>query len=524
MKKIGYFIHRFRWHFLLVLALLISSYFKFTQVSGYSFPFTMDQGRDMADIRHMVVTYTPRLVGPTTSINGVLLGPFWYYFNLIPFLAGGGDPAFVVYWQIIWYAISAIVLWLVLKKKSLSLATIVSVLYLLMPVGFNTARYFWNANAMVFFVAFFFASLIQTLENPSTKNLVILSIISGIGFQIEAAFGVLLFPFAGLCLLFKRLSVKKLFIPIIGFGLTLIPQILFELRHGFVMTKIFIKEFTGKGEMLGEKITFSDRLDQRWQYFVDMVRQSNHLPENILFFLFLVALLIFAIYLFKSKNKPIQNTWLLSFGFILFSAIFYVLFPQKLKTWYVLGISVPLIIFLASFTNFILEKKNLYLKILALTLIASTFVFTIKAQVQYINDISSKPSNDRSSLNNELKAIDWVYTNAEGKGFKVYSYLPSVYDFPYHHLFWWYGTKTYKYQPFDTAYLPNQPEYIKNNDLLWKHKKPVENELTFLIIEDDSEMPTRTQEWLGNFSKLCLIKEEILPWHTKVKMMSQCPK
>ncbi len=185
----------------LVLLLLVgSTIIKFAEVSGGNFPFTMDQGRDMIDLRHMVVTYSPRLVGPTTSINGVLLGPFWYYFNLIPFIAGGGNPSFLVYWQIIWYQIAVVSLWFVLKKQNQVLANITALTLFLMPTGFNVARYFWNANSMPIFTIFFLVSLIYTLVNKSPKNLLILGIISGLSMQVEAAFGILFFPFA-FCLL-----------------------------------------------------------------------------------------------------------------------------------------------------------------------------------------------------------------------------------------------------------------------------------------------------------------------------------
>src|SRR3989338_11444121 len=99
---------------LLILALLISTFTKLIVVNGYNFAFTMDQGRDMVDIRQMVVSLTPKLVGPTTSINGVLLGPFWYYFLLPPFLISGGNPQAIMNWQIIWYQLSALLLWFVI--------------------------------------------------------------------------------------------------------------------------------------------------------------------------------------------------------------------------------------------------------------------------------------------------------------------------------------------------------------------------------------------------------------------------
>ncbi len=128
-------------------------------------------------------------------------------------------------------------------------------------------------------------------------------------------------------------------------------------------------------------------------------------------------------------------------------------------------------------------------------------------------------------MRNELTAIDWVYLNAAGRGFRAFSYLPSVYDFPYNHLYWWYGKKQYGYQPAETAYLPNQPEYIRDVEKIWTSKKEVGQEnLTFLIIEKDMDMPERETAWLGNFSKLCLLKEIVFPWHARVQMRDNCSK
>lgn len=506
-------------------ALFLSTIFKILEVKDYNFAFTMDQGRDMVDIRHMVVTLTPRLVGPTTSINGVLLGPFWYYFNLIPFVFGGGDPSFIVYWQIIWYQLSAVTLWFVIKKKDSFLASIIAGLYLLMPVGFNTARYFWNANSMVFFTGFYFAALIAANLNPSIINLISLGILSGLAMQIEAAFGILFIPFAVLVFLCKRTSLKKIGSLILGFGLTLIPQILFELRHNFIMTKIFINEFTGKGEMLGNKISLTERWAQRTQQFINLIRTSNHLPENIVFAIFAIALVLLVIFIYRKFIKDKQLLLAsLSVSFIIFSAIFYLIFPQILKEWYTLGLSVPIIFIPAILSAYAVTSKKPILQIVAVIFLLGTLFYTTKAQTFYIQNNLS-PSNDRSNLKNELNALDWVYQNAQGKGFKVYSYLPSVYDYPYNHLFWWYGTSKYGYQPFDAAYLPDQPEYIKDVSKLWTKKKPLEADShTFLIIEDDGDKPERVQQWLGNFSKLCLIKKEVFSWRAQVRMMGECNK
>ncbi|OIN92583.1 hypothetical protein AUJ42_00285 [Candidatus Collierbacteria bacterium CG1_02_44_10] len=537
---------------LFLVILLSSSVLKIMEVSHNNFPFTTDQGRDMVDMRHMVVTHSPRLVGPTTSINGVLLGPFWYYFNLIPFVAGGGDPSFLVYWQILWYQLSVVALWFVLKKNHSSLAVIVSVLLFLMPTGFNTARYFWNANSMVFFTTLYFAALIFAFHvspsklktnTPAPITLLVLGLVSGISMQIEAAFGILFFPFALLYLLTChsrpewaegarkgesiKFKIKKLIYLTTGFGLTLLPQVLFEFKHGYIMTKILLGEFFGQGTMLGEKITFAEKLTQRWEHFQLLILRSTHLPPNYVPYLYTVSLALFLYIIIaakKSKFKEIK-IWSLSFWFILFSAVFYLLFPQKLKEWYTLGLSVPIVLFFGCFLNYLWERKAHIFKFFVGLLVGMLIYYSLKSQWDYTRDVAWKPSDDRSNLQNEIAALDWVYQNAEGNGFKVYSYLPSVYDFPYNHLFWWYGNQKYGYEPIETAYLPDQPEYIRDVDKIWTNKRDLGSKnLTFLIIEEDMDMPIRMQAWLGNFSKLCLLKEQVFFWHASVRLLVPCPK
>jgi hypothetical protein len=292
------------------------------------------------------------------------------------------------------------------------------------------------------------------------------------------------------------------------------------------MTKVLLNEFGGKGDMLGEKISFLERVDQRWDHLHGLLLHSSHLPPNAVIVLFGIALILFLSLLVSKKlQTPGDKTWLLSFSFIVFSAIFYLLFSQKLKIWYTLGLSVPIAIFFGGFLNYLFENRLKLLKPLPIILLILLVYYSIKSQTDYITAVAFKPSNDRSSMQNELAALDWIYQNAEGEGFKVYSYLPSVYDFPYNHLFWWYGNDKYGYQPFETAYLPNQPEYIADVDQLWVNKRDMgANNLIFLVIEEDFDMPVRTEAWMGNFSKLCQIKEVDFPWHAKVKMMTSCSK
>jgi len=117
-----------------------------------------------------------------------------------------------------------------------------------------------------------------------------------------------------------------------------------------------------------------------------------------------------------------------------------------------------------------------------------------------------------------------VRLSADGKGFRVYNYLPSVYDLPQQYTFWWYATKKYNYQPEELAYLPGQPEYIKDNHLFWQKREKSNNSLTYLIIEHDQKTPQREKDWLNNFNHLCVKESYNLSYQTTIQKRESCEK
>jgi len=146
--------------------------------------------------------------------------------------------------------------------------------------------------------------------------------------------------------------------------------------------------------------------------------------------------------------------------------------------------------------------------------------FGLSAQLEYLKNLNPI-SDDPSNLRNQLETIDWVYMEAKGGAFKVYSFVPSIYDHNYHYLFWWYGTKTYGYQPSEVAYLPDQPEYIQDEGVLWNKTKTFTDQSSiFLIIENKSS--ERFPGWNGQFVKLCPEKEITFPFPLTAVKLNTC--
>src|SRR5258708_2625696 len=68
--------------------------------------FIYDQGRDAVKLAELLRGQIT-LIGPTTGISGLFLGPLWYYINVPGFLLTHGNPMGLAIWAIF---LSALVL------------------------------------------------------------------------------------------------------------------------------------------------------------------------------------------------------------------------------------------------------------------------------------------------------------------------------------------------------------------------------------------------------------------------------
>lgn len=506
---------------LFILVLVISSYLKIAPVLNYNFPFTMDQARDMLDIREIVVGKHFSLIGPTTSINGVFLGPFYYYFNVLPFIISGGDPAALVYWNILFYSLAAIAIFSFNNKNNKTFALFSSTIFLMAPALFYSSRYFWSANPMPYVTTFYFLSLIYFITKRDKKSSFLAGLVSGLSMQFEAAFGILFFPFLIVYSLIRKAPIKKLLFSFLGFFVTLFPQAFFEIRHNFVMTRTFIHEVSGESQILGEKLKFFETQISHIKSFLDYGNEIFTVPAQVTLLLLILAT-VFLIFRFKSLSKLNKEYFLSSAIFIVFAFIFYSWYFHPLKGWYLLGIRIPYIFILSLFFSEIFKLENRLFKLSVAGFILYTFINTSLFQSTFIPDDYNSRSGDKSNLRNEIEAIDWVYQKAGGQGFKAYNYIPSVYDFPYQYLYWWHGTQKYGYQPETLTYMDGVPEYIHNNEQFLTKKRVAGNDpLIFLIYEKD-ENNERQAAWLGSYTKYCSSEKQTFKWDTTVELRKIC--
>ena len=115
--------------------------------------------------------------------------------------------------------------------------------------------------------------------------------------------------------------------------------------------------------------------------------------------------------------------------------------------------------------------------------------------------------SDPAQLANQMKAIDYIYEDKKENNFSAYVFTPSIYDHNYQYLFWWQGIALDRGLPADFAYLPNQPDYVRNKNV-YKSRKPAAD-LVYLIIENAAENEFYTKNnWLKNFQDYQLVWEK----------------
>ncbi|GAG18312.1 unnamed protein product, partial [marine sediment metagenome] len=185
------------------------------------------------------------------------------------------------------------------------------------------------------------------------------------------------------------------------------------------------------------------------------------------------------------------------------------LFASELKLWYLTGIPIAVCLLVALSFNFFIEK---FRKLKLVVLLVLLLIFLVNAGPRLKQPFLGYPEGNSGTFKNQRLVIDWIYQDAEGEDFNVYVYTPPIYDFHYQYLFWWYGNKTYHYEPVEYSYLPGKKDYIKYKDyyLPKEHKEKKSPHLFYLILEPES-VKTLVLGWMDNFKESKILTKVTLP-------------
>lgn len=464
---------------LLLIFVLIGIFLRFGGVLTNSFAFTYDVGRDMIALYDIVVNHKITLIGATTGLPGVFYGPFWYLFLLPFFIIFRGDPQGIAF---IMASIGTILIplaYLIGKKMgSEPIGLIFAGLISVSPVLISLSSQIWNPNIAPLFVLFLLLSLLQIFRSNKKNNLsyFFLGLLLSVSLDLEIVFGLFLTigTILSILIINKKIILKQIIFFVLGYTLILLPRIIFELRHQFIMTKSFIT-FITSGNDNNNILSFSSLFYSRIKFIFDNFSQTIALGNNMLAAIFIVLVLVGIFLNYKNANNLIKKITLTSFIILSSFIVGLTFFGHDLWPHYIVGLPI-VYLFLFSVSLFLIHE-NFGRKWIIILFIFGIIIsnFNPISQIQSF----SKPVwvGNASVYRNQLEAIDYVYSQASGKDFKFIVYTPPLFDYTYRYLFPWYGMKKYNYLP---------------------TKSTKDATFSFFIIEPDPGYEDRPKLWLKN--------------------------
>lgn len=477
------------------LIILIGIIYRLTLTTDGNFFFNMDNARDMVEVREMVVLGKLRLTGPTSAIEGLFNGPAWYYLLAAPFIISGGDPYASILMEIGLWAIGGFFLLKLVSRWGNWLILPIGLIWVVSDYVVLATRYAFNPNPVILLTPLFLYLLVGYLEKEKAIFGIIAWFLAGLFFNFEMNFGIFTPVIIFVSVILTKNSKffeQKIFW--LGFGifiLTLMPQILFDLKHGFIMSKSVLSYLS---ENSGVNMNILGRYQVISLSFYNTFSATlmNHKLFTSVILLFSLPMLVG---FWKGKRKDSLVTVSLVFTTVPFFG--YLILPVSVNPWHLGGEMAAALILIAY-----LLKKRIFIPFAVLII-----WFGVLNIISFFTSEYNKPNLDPSLYKNEIAAIDYVYQKAEGGNFKVYSYLPSVYDYPYQYLFWWYGQKKYGYIPGEYLYSPNKPVYIPSQEK-FQGKKDNFTGLVFLVKEPDRIR--MRQAWENDYKDMEFISKEMI--------------
>ncbi len=489
-----------RWVVPVFLGLLVL--FTFAVRSVYlwrDFVFVYDQGRDALEVQR-ILSGNLTLIGPTTGLFGVFLGPLHYYMLTPLYVLGGGNPIIPAYAFILLSALSIIPIFIFARKIAGKVAGIMAVLfYAFSFVQWQFSRWLSNPTNLPLAALLMFLCVLKALETKKMRWFALVGLLLGVCMQLESANAVFLIPTmitvfiieyahsGKLNRLIERFWIDRKFfiIAMACFGVTLVPQGLFELLHGFPLTRSLIKAF-----QTTHRVGVIENLPRRVSLLFDLYARGWfwRAPWRHLALAIVGGGSLIVAWASREKLLKIQAFRVLLIWFV-GPLIFHLTYTGNYGNfwdYYIIGQYVPLYILISVILVIGLSHKQLIFRLFSLCLLlAVSFGVVIPNTSEWLR--LPVPYTERISLSLQLDAIKWVESEAGKSAFGMWAYTPSAQDDTYKYLF----------------------SYMARYNGVLPVEHPESTKLMFLIVEDDPGNPKRREQWIKDMSAIGrVIKQE----------------
>lgn len=441
--------------------LIVFIYLRLTPIINKTVPYTYDQGRDFLKAAQMVTEKKLTFIGPTTGINGVFHGAWWYYLATIPFTVFNGNPVGFYYFMFFLSLTANLIFSYFIYKEFGILSSLIFLLIISVSPYFTSLSFFASNNIITpYAVGFFIISLYYLFKSKKNYWLFLISFFLGFILEFEVSFGLFIIPaFIFLAISFKvirnkLLSIKNAALFLAGFLIPFTPRFLFEVKNKFIQTKALLNYFLAPriNNPRPLIVVIHDRLGMFWTYLRDIFYGQNQLI-TIIFIGFVIFLLI------KFRNKLINYSFtffLLSLSVILFLlSLFY---RDNFWTNYYEGIQyIFLFLIVSVFSTLTKVKKG------KIILVIITVFLTFLNGVSFVKNTQSTKSEKITGLKSADLAVNYIYQNVGKNDFCLKVYTPPVIPYTYDYLTSYYS-RVYGYKKPSVDFFDKKCWYIIEAD------------------------------------------------------------
>lgn len=469
-------INEFRLHpteyglFLVLLSsALILRVWRVDQLLGFYY----DQGRDALVIQQLLQGRFI-LIGPTTGLEGVFLGPTYYYFLAVGYFIGNGSPVIASYYQTFFVIIGFIISFFYLNRFFSFKAALINLFIATFSFKkIQDDRWLSNPTLSAFLTPAALLSLTLAFERPKLF-LPLATFLIGLLLQSEAAsaFFITISTLFLILIYFKRFGVKNILFSVITFCITLAPQLLFEIRHNFLLTRnfmVFLMNNTygdsAKSFVFPTGEFIHQRLGLYSVVFFEKLKINYDEKFSLLFLLFLFALGFFC---YKKWNNNALKVMFFWFFGILIGFLFYRGNYGRVYVYYFIPIIPVFLMIFSVFIDYLTRGKIMMVGLL----IGLGLFFWDQHELDYNYLQDGLDGSQTIALGNQTKAIEYILSDAKGRSYNVDVYVPPVIPYAYDYLIGYYaGLDNHK------------PDNKRVKDL-------------YTIHEGDFEKPERETKWL----------------------------
>lgn len=443
-------------------------------ISG-NFLFLIDQGRDLMDVKRIVFDHHLTLIGPYTSLQGIFQGPLFYYLLAVPTFLTEGSPWGVVALMLLISMSVLIVSFIVMQRFfGLRVALATSFLLAFSPEAIAAATYAWNPHPMWLLISLFLFSFYQLVLGKQKYHLLVWPLVAMM-FHFEAALGFFISVSAIVhILIFERKSIfsKYFLYGMLVFFLFFVPQIAFDMRHDFLMSRSFLNLFYGKNQGLITSSEHHPYLTLLNEHIAAFVINFQSIFQQIPFFpyipsfIFLLCVVFFILGIQKNLFQKKEYLFILMhIQLVVIVFVLTCLYPFPIRYWYLTGFQLFYILPMGVLLGMSLRYK--VGQIIVFFFVGLT-LFTV---IPKIYTLYRYPDyGGVAKIKGKLAALDYMYADAKGDKFSLLIFTPPVHTDAYDYLIWWYGKETYGYIPHQkkkgTFYLLMEPDPAKP----WSYK------------------------------------------------------